>query len=216
MLHGFLAGVGAMPTAIDPDSHDRIMALVSHLPHVLASSAMNQVGSVSLDGREALLSAGPSFRDLTRTAGSNPRVWTDIFMENRQWLSEACRVHIEGIEQIRRALEAGDEEFLSEMIIRAAEKRNHMLEAEHLAPSELFVVKVPVPDRPGVLSDVTVTLGNAGINIDDLSFHRISVDLGGVLSLVVSGSETGDRAVTTLKQKGYDAVSVPFTESEGS
>jgi prephenate dehydrogenase len=216
MLHGLLAGVGAMPTAIDPDAHDRIMALVSHLPHVLASSTMNQVGSVSLDGREALLSAGPSLRDLTRTAGSNPRVWTDIFMENRHWLSEACKVHKESIEQIMRALDAGDEDFLSEMIVHAAEKRNHMLEAEHLAPSELFVVKVPVPDRPGVLSDVTVALGNAGINIDDLSFHRISVEHGGVLSLVVSGSETGDRAVTTLKQKGYDAVSVPFSESEGS
>ena len=102
------------------------------------------------------------------------------------------------------------------MITRAADKRNHMLEAEHLAPSELFVVKVPVPDRPGVLSDVTVALGNAGINIDDLSFHRISVDLGGVLSLVVSGSETAERAVATLKEKSYDAVAVPFSESEGS
>lgn len=214
-LHGFIAGVGAFPTAIDPDAHDRIMALVSHLPHVLASSAMNQVGSVNLDGREALLSAGPSFRDLTRTAGSNPRVWTDIFMENRRWLADACRVHVENIEQIMRALDAGDEEFLWEMIVQAAEKRNHMLEGEHLAPSQLFVVKVPVPDRPGVLSDVTVALGNAGINIDDLAFHRISVDLGGVLSLVVSGSETGERAVVTLKQKGYDAVSVPFSESEG-
>lgn len=215
-LHGFIAGIGALPTAIDPDSHDRIMALVSHLPHVLASSAMNQVGSVSLDGREALLSAGPSFRDLTRTAGSNPRVWTDIFMENRQWLADACRVHMESIERITRALDDGDEEFLSEMIIQAAEKRNRMLEAEHLAPSELFVVKVPVPDRPGVLSDVTVALGNAGINIDDLSFHRISVDLGGVLSLVVSGGENADRAVATLKERGYDAVAVPFSESEGS
>jgi prephenate dehydrogenase len=216
MLHGFLAGIGARPTAIDPDSHDRIMALVSHLPHVLASSAMNQVGSVSLDGREALLSAGPSFRDLTRTAGSNPRVWTDIFMENRHWLADACKVHIESIEQIREALDEGDESFLSELIIQAADKRNHMLEAEHLAPSELFVVKVPVPDRPGVLSDVTVALGNAGINIDDLNFHRISVELGGVLSIVVSGSATSESAVETLKKKGYDAVAVPFSESEGS
>jgi hypothetical protein len=89
-----------------------------------------------------------------------------------------------------------------------------MLEAEHLAPSDLYVVKVPVPDRPGVLSQVTVALGNAGINIDDLAFHRISVDLGGVLSLAVSGRETGDRAVDILKGLGYDAVSVPFSDAE--
>ena len=214
-LHGFVAGIGARPTAIDPDAHDRIMALVSHLPHVLANSAMNQAGAVNLDGREALLSAGPSFRDLTRVAGSNARVWTDIFVENRRWLAEVLREHARGVERFRAALEAGDEEFLAAAIAEAAANRYRMLAAEHLEPSDLFVVKVPVPDRPGVLSSVTVALGNAGINIDDLAFHRISVEQGGVLSLVVSGGDTGQRAVELLKGLGYDAVAIPFSTSEG-
>ena len=213
-LHGFITGIGALPTAIDPDAHDRIMALVSHLPHVLANSAMNQVGGVNLDGREALLSAGPSFRDLTRIAGSNPKVWTDIFLENSRWLADALTEHRDGIDRIIAAVNQGDESFLTEMIGKAAANRNRMLEAEHLAPSDLFVVKVPVPDRPGVLSEVTVALGNAGINIDDLAFHRISVEQGGVLSLVVSGSDTGEDAVGILRGLGYDAVSVPFSSAE--
>ena len=213
-LHGFIARLGAIPTAIDPDAHDRIMALVSHLPHVLANSAMNQVGSVNLDGREALLSAGPSFRDLTRVAGSNPRVWTDIFLENRRWLAEALKEQSKSIDRIAAAVEAGDEAALTSMINEAAANRDRMLEAENLAPSQLFVVKVPVFDQPGVLSQVTVALGNAGINIEDLAFHRISIEQGGVLSLVVSGRETGDRAVELLRGLGYDAVSVPFTDAE--
>ncbi len=213
-LHGFLTGVGALPTAIDPDSHDRIMALVSHMPHVLANSAVNQVGAVNLDGREALLSAGPSFRDMTRVAGSNPQVWTDIFMENRHWLSAVLKEHRDSVDRIAAALDAGDEQLLVEMITEAAHNHDRMLEAEHLAPSDLYVVKVPVPDRPGVLSKVTVALGNAGINIDDLVFHRISVEQGGVLSLVVSGSDTGNLAVAILKDLGYDAVSVPHSSSE--
>jgi len=213
-LHGFIAGIGAVPTAIDPDAHDRIMALVSHLPHVLANAAMNQAGSLNLDGREALLSAGPSFRDLTRVAGSNPRVWTDIFMENRRWLAEALREHRDSIDDILVAVDAGDEKALTRMIPEAGANRDRMLEAENLAPSELFVVKVPVFDKPGVLSQVTVALGNAGINIEDLAFHRISIEQGGVLSLVVSGSETGDRAVELLRGLGYDAVAVPFTNAE--
>lgn len=213
-LHGFLTGVGARPTAIDPDAHDRIMALVSHLPHVLANSAMNQVGEVNLDGREALLSAGPSFRDLTRIAGSNPRVWTDIFMENRKWLADALKEHSKNMDRIAAALDAGDEALLNEMILTAAENRNRLLEAEHLAPIDLFVVKVPVSDQPGVFSQVTVALGNAGINIDDLAFHRISVEQGGVLSLVVSGGETAEHAVEILRELGYDAVSVPFSDAE--
>lgn len=210
-LHGFIAGIGAKPTAIDPDAHDRIMALVSHLPHVLSNSAVNQVGGVNLDGREALLSAGPSFNELTRVAGSNPRVWTDIFMENRHWLGEALKEHITSMKLILEAVRSGDERFLREMIEAAAGNRNRMLEAERLAPTELFVVKVPVFDKPGVFSQVTVALGNAGINIVDLAFHRISVEQGGVLSLVVSGGETGDQAVGILKGLGYDAVAVPFS-----
>ena len=213
-LHGFIARLGAFPTAIDPEAHDRIMALVSHLPHVLANSAMNQVGSVNLDGREALLSAGPSFRDLTRVAGSNPRVWTDIFLENRRLLAEALKEQSRSIDRIAAAIEAGDEAAVTAMINEAAANRVRMLEAENLAPSELFVVKVPVFDQPGVLSQVTVALGNAGINIEDLAFHRISLEQGGVLSLAVSGSETGERAVDLLRGLGYDAVAVPFTEAE--
>ena len=213
-LHGLINGIGAKPNAIDPDAHDRIMALVSHMPHVLANSAVNQVGNANLDGREALLSAGPSFRDMTRVAGSNPRVWTDIFMENRRWLAEVLKEHSEGITRITAALDEGDEEFLAAMVTEAADKHNRMLEAEHLAPSDLFVVKVPVPDRPGVLSQVTVALGNTGINIDDLVFHRISIEQGGVLSLVVSGSDTADRAVSVLKELGYDAVAVPYSNAE--
>lgn len=213
-LHGFINGVGAVSTAIDPDSHDRIMALVSHMPHVLANSAVNQVGGANLDGREALFSAGPSFRDITRIAGSNPKVWTDIFMENRHWLSEVLKEHQQSIGRIIEALDNADEEFLTEMIVRAADNRNRMLEAEHLAPSDLYVVKVPVPDKPGVLSQVTVALGNAGINIDDLVFHRISVEQGGVLSLLISGGDTSEGAVTILKDLGYDAVSVPYSSTE--
>lgn len=213
-LHGFVAGIGAIPTAIDPDAHDRIMALVSHLPHILANSAMNQVGSVNLDGREALLSAGPSFRDLTRVAGSNPRVWTDIFMENRRWLSEALKEHRQAIDQVIEAIDSGNEEFLKGEIMAAAANRDRMLEAEQMTPSDLFVVKVPVFDKPGVISQVTVALGNAGINIEDIAFHRISVEQGGVLSLVVSGSDTADRAVEILRGLGYDVVAVPFTDVE--
>jgi prephenate dehydrogenase len=175
---------------------------------------MTQGGSVNLNGREALISAGPSFRDLTRVAGSNPSVWTDIFMENRRWLAEALREHASGIQQIMDALDQGNESFLKEMIVKAAANRNRMLAAEHLEPLDLYVVKVPVPDRPGVLSSVTVALGNAGINIDDLAFHRISVEQGGVLSLVVSGGETGQRAVEILRGLGYDAVSIPFSRAE--
>ena len=65
-----------------PDVHDRLMALVSHLPHVLAGALVNQAADTAPGGREALRSAGPSFVDLTRVAGSNPPLWADILLAN--------------------------------------------------------------------------------------------------------------------------------------
>ena len=90
LLHTFVARIGARPVAIGVDAHDRIMALVSHVPHVLANIIMTAVGEYEADGRRALFSVGPSFKDLTRVAGANPRMWRDIYLENRDRSALSC------------------------------------------------------------------------------------------------------------------------------
>src|SRR5919197_5984229 len=74
-LHGFVSSVGAVPVAIEAEAHDRLVALTSHLPHVLANLLVNHAGAVRVDGHEPLSAAGGSLRDMTRVAGSNPRIW---------------------------------------------------------------------------------------------------------------------------------------------
>ena len=136
--------------AVDPDEHDRLMAVVSHLPHVLANVLMTQAGQHA-GARDALLSAGPSFRDLTRIAGSNRRVWTDIFLENRAALLAAVATFQEGLQELLEALAAGDPERVGDTITRAASHRERMLADGSLVPSELYRLVVAIPDRPGVL-----------------------------------------------------------------
>ncbi len=83
-LHRLLTSFGAQPTAIDADTHDRLMASVSHLPHVLANLLVAQAASCrSAESEEQRLPAvGPSFRDATRVAGANTAIWTDIYLSN--------------------------------------------------------------------------------------------------------------------------------------
>ena len=81
---------------------------MSHLPHVLANVLMTQAGEQA-GTRDALLCAGPSFRDMTRIAGSNARVWADIFLENREALLASLAAYREGLDEMTRALEAADE-----------------------------------------------------------------------------------------------------------
>ncbi|MBN2204978.1 MAG: prephenate dehydrogenase/arogenate dehydrogenase family protein [Thermoleophilia bacterium] len=210
-LYGFVADLGARPAAVDPEEHDRLMALMSHLPHVLANVLMAQAGQHA-GSRDALLSAGPSFRDLTRIAGSNRRVWTDIFLDNRAALLAALAAFQDGLQQVLEALAANDGARLGESIARAAEHRERMLAVGDLAAGDLYRIVVPIADRPGVLKEIMVALGDAGINVEDLALHHMSAELGGSLTVYVQGEEVCRRAAHVLGGLGYDVATARAVE----
>jgi prephenate dehydrogenase len=205
LLYDFISQIGARPVAVDPGEHDRVLALVSHVPHLLANVLMTQAGERA-GSRDALLCAGPSFRDMTRIAGSNRRVWTDIFLENREAVLDVLRDYRAGLDDVAAVLEAADDARLGELIGRAAAQRERLLAAESLAAERLYRVIVKIPDRPGVLQEITVALGDARINIEDLALHHVSAELGGTLTIYVLGSEVCDRAGDLLAGLGYQVT----------
>jgi prephenate dehydrogenase len=101
LVRAFVTALGAVPVVIDPYEHDRLVALTSHLPHALANLVAHQAAGADV-------AAGPSLRDLTRRAGVNPRVWSDIFIDNRQELLGVLRAHRAGVSQLEALLETGD------------------------------------------------------------------------------------------------------------
>ena len=110
-VHGLVAALGARPVAIDPAAHDRLVAVTSHLPHALANLLVNQAGASRVEGHEPLATAGGSLRDMTRIAGANPRIWVDIFLDNREELAAALAEHRRRVEQVEGALASGDAAF---------------------------------------------------------------------------------------------------------
>ena len=129
-LHAIVAATGARPSAIDADVHDRLMALVSHLPHVIASALIHQAADTAPQGREALRSAGPSFADLTRVAGANPPLWADILLANRDAVIRAINDQTERLGQVVTALDGGDRAWLESFMRGAAVGRARLREAE--------------------------------------------------------------------------------------
>lgn len=206
MLHAFVTQIGAKPVAVDMRAHDRIMALVSHVPHVMANVLMSEVGAFEASGRRALYSVGPSFKDLTRVAGTNPPMWRDIFFENRPALMDSLRRVADELVSFCDVLESGDEDAILTSIGRAGAYRQELLAYEDITPETLFRVTVRIPDRPGVLSRVMTALGNANINIEDLTLHHFSRDGGGDLVLYVSGEETAATVASLAGELGYPAV----------
>jgi prephenate dehydrogenase len=157
-LHRVITGLGARPRAIDAEEHDRMMAMVSHLPHVLANVLV----------KETQGPIGPSFRDATRVAGANPPLWRDIYLANRAELSHAIGAIRAELAAVDRALLEGDGAWLEDWQAFAADRRRELLEAEG-AGGALSEVRVAVPNRPGVVAELALALGRAGINIHDMS-----------------------------------------------
>ena len=89
-LQRAVAEIGARPQAIEAQAHDRLMATVSHLPHVIANVLVNQVVEELSRESEGLPEVGPSLRDTTRVAGANPAIWGDIFSTNSEAVAEAA------------------------------------------------------------------------------------------------------------------------------
>ena len=212
-LHAFVASLGAVPVAIDPDAHDRLLALVSHLPHALANLLLNQVGASPVEGHDPLAAAGASFREMTRVAGANPRIWVDIFLDNAPELRGALAEHRRRVEQLETALERGDAGFLARWIGEAATKREALLRDAFEETSDLFRVQVHVADRPGILAAIMQALGAERINIEDLELHHVSRERGGTLALLISGEDAANRAASVLGTQGYDVDVAPELRS---
>jgi prephenate dehydrogenase len=201
-LHRLLAGFGARPTAIDAETHDRVLATVSHLPHVLANVLVSQAAQMLAEGDERLPATGPSFRDATRVAGAPSRVWRDIYLSNRDALADQLASTIERLGAVRASLLAGDGEWIVGWNEAAAEDRRRLLEAQ-LVGGELYEVRASVPNRPGVIAELALELGRAGVNIADMALYPALDMSEGVVALWIAGETAAQRAEELVARLGF-------------
>ena len=210
--HSLVAALGARPVAIDPDAHDRLVAVTSHLPHALANILLNQAGASRVEGHDPLATAGGSLRDMTRIAGANPRIWVDIFLENREALAASLVELRRRAEQLENALAAGDAGYLARWIGEASGNRRRMLETAYDDAGALHRLRVHVPDRPGVLAGIFQALGAERINIEDFDMEHLSPERGGTLTILVTGEANATLAARVLEAQGYGVVVAPVIE----
>jgi len=205
-LHNFVADIGARPLAIDPADHDRAMATISHLPHVLANVLASRAAqTLAADERRA--EVGRSFRDTTRVAGANPSIWGDIFASNAGVVADEVEAVIEKLEQAARLLRDGDAGRLSAWQAAAAADRQALLDSGHPGGS-LFELRLAVENRPGVVAELALALGRAGVNIEDMSLAPASDQRTGAISIWVAGAEEAERATSIVSELGHGVSTV--------
>ena len=210
-LQRVVTDLGARPQAIGAEAHDRLMATVSHLPHVLANVLVGQAAAELTRDSERMPEVGPSFRDATRVAGSNPAIWGDIFATNGDTVAAAIEDAAGRLRAAAELIRAGDAEAIATWHGAAAAERRGLQEAE-LAAGPLSELRIVVANRPGTVAELALALGEAGVNIEDMALHPAPDMKSGAISLWVAGEGQAERALELVRGLGHTAAVVGAEE----
>lgn len=115
--------VGADVEMMPPDTHDRVLGVISHLPHVLVYALVNALDRTKLKGVDLKTYCAGGFKDFTRIASSRPELWRDICLMNRQALGRSLSDYIKYLEQLNRWIRDGKGALLEKEFVRAYETR---------------------------------------------------------------------------------------------
>jgi prephenate dehydrogenase len=198
---GVISALGADAVAMPAARHDDLVAMVSHVPHLTAAALMTMAADASAEQGVLLRLAAGGFRDMTRIAAGHPGIWPDVCISNRVAITETLDLLLEALNGLRALVLGGDRDGILKVLDRAREARLN-LPARVLQAEELVEVRVPVPDRPGVLAEITTVLGELDVNIYDLEIAHSAEGTRGVLVLTIDLAAT-EAAVVALTGRGY-------------
>ncbi len=184
-LESFVAAVGARPVRLDPERHDRLVAVVSHLPQVASTALMGLAATEEADEPDILLLAAGGFRDLTRLAASSAELWSEILLANRGEVVRAIDLYVERLRRLRDEVADGAGDAVVATFDEAKGARLR-LAAKPQVRAGIAVLQIPIPDRPGALAELTAGLADGDVNIEDLQIVHSPEGGRGLVHLTVA------------------------------
>jgi prephenate dehydrogenase len=202
-LAGFLEQyLGCRTLFLDTLLHDRIVAAVSHVPHLLAIALVNAAQEVedTIPGMLALAAGG--FRDMTRIAGAPYAIWRDILATNKEAIEPFLDLVITHLEDMKVRLR---DETLEKCFESSRHTRSHLPINAKGFIHQLTEVLVLAKDQPGIIAGIASALAKKNININDIEVLKVREGEGGTIRLAFDGQAVARAAVTTLQKAGYSA-----------
>jgi prephenate dehydrogenase len=200
-VHAFVRTLGAEVVTVTPSHHDVLVATVSHVPQLAASTLMDVATAHEEEHRTLLRLAAGGFRDMTRIAAGHPGIWPDILGANRDAVLAALDAYLAALQSARDLVAGDDRDGLLSLLQRARRARRNLPVGATVA-TDLVELRVPVPDRPGVLAEVTTLAGRLGVNVADVEIAHSMEGRAGVVVLVVA-ADGADALEAGLHDLGY-------------
>ena len=203
MMRGLIEAMGARVVVVSPHEHDRLVAIVSHLPQMAASTLMTLAADrAQRQHAQLLLLAAGGFRDATRVAASDSDLWLDIAFANKHAIMEVLDEFGARLGQIRMLLHDDDVDGMRRFLSGAREARR-ALPGKASRTGQWVELRIVMPDTPGTLADITKIMGDLGINIEDFGVTHAPEGGRGQMRLTVSCAEDARRGAEALKARGY-------------
>lgn len=196
-----IRSLGSRILVMNPETHDRVAASISHIPQLLSVALVN-AADISEDSMGRNLAAG-GFRDMTRIASSPFPMWRDILAANHGAVLDKLAELASQIQKMRNRLIEEDYEALGELFSQAEEARALISTDTKGFLSPLADLFVRVHDRPGELKQITAILFDNDINIKDLELLKIREGTGGTFRISFENDADSDRAAALLNELGY-------------
>ena len=185
---------------VDAIEHDHMTAVVSHFPHIVAASLVHQLQleNAQLPMTRSLAAGG--FRDITRIASSNPILWRDITLQNRNELIDQLDQWMAEMNRVKSLLEDGSADMIEQYFAVAKEVRDALPTSSGalFVPYDLYV---DIPDYPGVISEVTGYLAEDNISITNIRIVETREDVFGILVISFSSANDRERAAKCIEKR---------------
>jgi prephenate dehydrogenase len=179
--------LGANVLALSADDHDRLIAVVSHVPHLTAATLMTLADRRSEEHASLLRMAAGGFRDMTRIASSKPGIWLDICRANREAIVATLDDFIAGLIDLRGTVDSEDTRGLERLLLRAREARTN-LPARVRSLEDAVEVRIPIPDRAGSAAEIFTLAAELNVNLANFEVaHSAEGDRGVAVVLVENG-----------------------------
>ncbi|WP_019640377.1 prephenate dehydrogenase [Paenibacillus fonticola] len=204
-LEELLTHTKAQIVRVDPVKHDEIVGAISHLPHIIAVALVNQIrnyNDADTDGLYQMLAAG-GFRDITRIASSDPVIWRDILLSNRDILLALLKDWNQEIDGFISLLESRDGQGIEAAFEKANRFRSELPERRKGAITSLFDIYIDVPDHPGIIGQIATVLGDRHINLSNMQIIESREDVPGVMRLSFRQEEDMEKAKQLLQSLNY-------------
>ncbi len=198
--------IGAIPLILDFEEHDKVVAAISHLPHIVASSLVNLVrDSDNRDGIMKQVAAG-GFKDITRIASSSPEMWEQICMANREPIIQVLSQYIRSLSQILSQIQDSSQTELLELFASSREYRDSITDRAKGALTPEYSFSVDIVDEAGAISTLSVILAAKGINIKNIGINNNREQGEGALRITFYERDAMENAKKQLEKYHYEIL----------